>query len=70
MAQHQILRIPAAVVFDVENAEHRQFFHNFRKNLTWKGAPRFVLEDQWSNVPDMITNKMLDYYMKGEFGTK
>jgi hypothetical protein len=67
MSLPQVLKAPTAVRFDANNAEHREFFHNFRVNRSWKGAPRFKLEDSFPGIPEMITSRMLDYYMGGEF---
>lgn len=62
-----ILKRRPEIVFDATNPEHRAYYHNFRVNNTWNGSPRFVLEDQFTNVPDMIAFKMLSYYMASEF---
>lgn len=63
-----ILHNNPPVIFDVTSHEHRQMYNNFRTNNTWKGAPRFVLEEQFMSVPAMIESKMLAYYMEREFG--
>ncbi len=57
------------VVFDAYNPEHRAFYNNFRKKDAWGNAPRFVLDDRFNNVPDMIASRLLDYYMSIEFNT-
>jgi hypothetical protein len=65
-----MLKYNPPVLFEVNKSEHRQYYNNFRAKNTWSGAPRFVLEEQFTNVPDMIASKMLDYYMQSEFASK
>ena len=58
------------VVFDPTNVAHRTAYKNFRRRDAWGDAPRFVLDDQFNNVPDMIASRLLDYYMSIEFATQ
>lgn len=53
------------VVFDVENAVHRQHYKDFVRYNTWGRCPvRFeVPEEDGMNLVTMIERKMLDYYM-------
>jgi len=55
------------VYFDAYNDAHREVFHNFRKNQSWKGHQPFVLEPKYVNIPEMIADKLLDYYTSREF---
>ena len=64
-----LLQRAQTISFDATNPEHRAYFHTFRTENTWRDAPQFTLEGAFVSVPDMISHKMLNYYMYSEFGT-
>lgn len=52
------------IVFDVNDASHRQLYANFMTNRHWDtNAPRFLIEQPYATVPAMVADKMLAYYM-------
>ncbi len=56
------------VNFDAANTEHRMAFHSFVKYNTWsKSKTRFLLENPYVDIPSMIQNKLLNYYLTKEF---
>jgi hypothetical protein len=63
MLQNKLL-----VNFDVGNVEHRKYFNMFIKKQKWDSkCPRFILEHPFLDVPTMIQNKLIQYYLKQEF---
>lgn len=62
-----MLHTPIFVEFNAKNSTHRQHFKYFMENNKWKPtAPRFVLESPFVNVPLMIQNKLLEFYLNNE----
>jgi hypothetical protein len=57
------------VAFDATNKEHRAIYNEFVKYRGWGKSPyRFIVPDVTSaNLPSMIQQKMLDYYVQKEF---
>jgi hypothetical protein len=63
-----MIRMIAPVNFDVNNKKHREAFHIFLKDNTWsKTRTRFILEHPFVDIPSMIHNKLLNYYLTKEF---
>lgn len=63
----KILRAPVCVEFDPENEMHRISFVMFKQTGHWPDyAPKFILEKPHLSVPLMISQKLLEYYMKKE----
>lgn len=59
------------VRFDVKNKTHREHFYHFLTTNSWKkDAPKFALEGNWLQVPDMILNKLALHNLNKEFKTK
>lgn len=52
------------VFFDVANEEHRLAAQHFIKNRAWGYPWNFVLEAGYSNIPSMIIDKMLNFYIE------
>jgi hypothetical protein len=66
-----MLHAPVLIEFDAKNTTHRQHFHYFMKNNKWReSAPRFVLESPFVNVPVMIQQKLLEFYLNNEYKEK
>ena len=56
------------VSFDANNVEHRKYFKTFFIQHKWdKESPRFILENPFLDIPTMIKNKLMEYYLKKEF---
>jgi hypothetical protein len=56
------------VNFDANNVEHRKHFKTFFIQHKWHNkSPRFILENPFLDVPTMIQNKLMQYYLKQEF---
>lgn len=50
--------------FDIRNADHVHSYKEFLQTNSWaKGCP-FVLEHPWTNVPDMIKDKVVRHYLE------
>lgn len=58
------------VHFDATNKEHRKMFAAFRASGKWPSKDRFLLEKEYNNVPHMINQKLLDYYIKNDKNIK
>lgn len=57
------------VVFNAQNKEHRKWFAEFNKNLTWKNCPvRFVVNDDHGDLVTMIQRELISHYVSKEFG--
>jgi hypothetical protein len=63
MLQNKLL-----VNFDANNIEHRKYFKTFFTKNKWdQKSPRFILEQPFLDVPTMIQNKLMQYYLKHDF---
>jgi hypothetical protein len=58
------------VAFDPSNKKHRQYFADFLKYRGWGRCPvRFIVPDDVGfDLPTLIKNQLLAYYMGREFG--
>ncbi len=57
------------VVFDPKNKEHRKWYADFNKNLSWSKCPvRFVVDDDAGDLVTMIQRKLIEHYTAKEFG--
>lgn len=57
------------VVFDPKNKEHRKWYADFNKNLSWSRCPvRFVVDDDAGDLITMIQRKLIEHYTEREFG--
>jgi hypothetical protein len=66
-----ILRERQLVNFDEENPIHRQSYYEFLRDSKWsRTAPRFVLEQTYSSVPQMIQERLMSFYLQKEFCKK
>jgi hypothetical protein len=57
------------VAFDPSNKEHRRYYADFVKFGGWGHCPvRFIVtEDHANDLPTMIRNKLVEYYVQQEF---
>lgn len=62
---NQILKISRETVkFNPNFAHHRKWYYDFLKTKSWSECPvRFVIEDNFVDVPSCIEYKLLNYYM-------
>ena len=59
------------VVFDPSNKDHRRWFAEFNKNLSWSNCPvRFVVDDDAGDLITMIQRRLIQFYVDKEFGTE
>lgn len=57
------------VVFDPKNKDHRRWYADFNKNLSWAKCPvRFVVDDDAGDLITMIQRRLIEYYTSREFG--
>lgn len=57
------------VVFDPANKDHRKWFAEFNKSLSWSTCPvRFVVDDDHGDLVTMIQRHLIQYYVDREFG--
>lgn len=57
------------VVFDAKNKDHRKWYADFNKNLSWSKCPvRFVVDDDAGDLITMIQRKLIEHYTAREFG--
>lgn len=60
------------VAFDVEDKDHRAYFHEFLITRTWGRCPvRFICPDEHGpeGLVGIVQRQLVDYYTKKEFGT-
>ena len=57
------------VAFDAHNKEHRRFYHQFNKTMSWGHCPvRFIVpEGTGMDLVKMIQVELLKYYVEKEF---
>ena len=59
------------VVFDPTNKDHRRWFAEFNKNLTWARCPvRFVVNEDHGDLITQIQRSLIQFYVDKEFGTE
>ena len=57
------------VVFDSTNKNHRKWFAEFNRSLTWARCPvRFVVNDDHGDLVTMIQRELIAHYVHKEFG--
>ena len=57
------------VVFDAKNKDHRRWYSDFNRDLSWKDCPvRFVVDDDAGDLITMIQRKLIAHYTTKEFG--
>ena len=57
------------VVFDPSNKDHRRWFADFNKNLTWARCPvRFVVNEDHGDLITQIQRSLIQFYVDKEFG--
>jgi hypothetical protein len=58
------------VVFDATNKDHRKWFAEFNKSLSWGHCPvRFVIDNDHGDLVTMIQRSLIQYYVDKEFKT-
>lgn len=58
------------VIFDPSNKDHRRWFAEFNKNLSWAHCPvRFVIDNDQGDLITMIQRRLIQYYVDKEFKT-
>ena len=56
------------VEFNSEDENHRRWYGEFKKLKTWSKCPvRFIVSDNYTDVVQMIHEKLLDHYINKEF---
>lgn len=57
------------VVFNPDDKNHRKWYADFNKNLSWSKCPvRFVVDDDHGDLVTMIQRKLIEHYTTKEFG--
>jgi hypothetical protein len=58
------------VVFDPSNKDHRRWFANFNKHLSWRDCPvRFVVNEEAGDLITQIQRELIQFYVDKEFGS-
>ncbi len=58
------------VVFDPANKDHRRWFANFNKHLSWRDCPvRFVVNEEAGDLITQIQRELIQFYVDKEFGS-
>ena len=68
-----ILKAPKRVTFDADNREHRAAYVEFVRTKRWVRKDGtynilFALEEGYTDVPQLCSSKMVEYYASKEFG--
>ena len=59
------------VRFEVTNPQHRQWFAQFAKTLSWKNCPViFAVDDEHGDTLQVIQRRLIKYYSDIEFGSE
>jgi hypothetical protein len=59
------------VVFDAANKNHRKWFAEFNRSLSWSHCPvRFVIDNDHGDLVTMIQRLLIEHYVTREFGKK
>lgn len=58
-----VLNVRPRISFDPANTEHRLDFAEFIKYNNWRSGCRFLLEDPYEDIPSMIKDKLISYYI-------
>jgi len=58
------------VAFDPNNKDHRRYYADYVESGGWGSCPvRFIFpEDNGDNLPSMIKNSLIGWYVEREFG--
>jgi hypothetical protein len=56
--------VRARVNFDPTNKQHRLDYAQFIKYNNWKDGCRYLLEEPYMDIPTMINDKLVNYYLK------
>jgi len=58
------------VAFDPQNKDHRRYYAEFLEYGGWGSCPvRFIVtEEHGMDLPSMIKNSLIEYYIDREFG--
>lgn len=69
MSKLEFLQRPL-VVFDPANKEHRRYYKEYLENGGWGRCPvRFIVpEDTGMDLPNMIKNQLLEFYVERDLG--
>ena len=60
---------PPRVYFDASNPEHLLDYAEYLKYNNWKGGCKFLLEDPYTDIPSMVSAKVIRHTL-GEFIAK
>lgn len=52
------------VNFDPSNKKHTELFRNFLVDHKWENGCPFELEWPYLSIPDMIKDRIINYYLK------
>ena len=56
------------VVFDAKNKNHRRWFAEFNRTLSWGHCPvRFVVNEEAGDLISQIQRELIAYYVDKEF---
>jgi len=56
------------VVFDAKNKNHRRWFAQFNRTLSWGHCPvRFVVNDEAGDLVTQIQRELIAFYVDKEF---
>ena len=57
------------VRFQVDDPQHRQWFAEWTKTMSWKNCPvRFAIDDEHGDTLAVIQRRLIQYYSEIEFG--
>lgn len=52
------------VAFEPSNRKHRLDYAQFLRYNNWKDGCQFLLEEPYMDIPSMINDKLVHYYLK------
>lgn len=63
MYRKSLIRATERVVFDPANKQHRLDYARFLKYNNWKECCHYLLEDPYMDIPTMINDKLIAYFL-------
>ena len=64
MYRKRVLNFKPRIAFDPSNRKHRLDYAQFLRYNNWKNGCQFFLEEPYMDIPSMINDKLVHYYLQ------